>query len=100
MDDFGTGYSSLNMIASVPIDVLKMDISFVRNMNRDEKSLRLVELVIEIAKFLKIPVVAEGVEDAEQFESLKKMGCDIMQGYYFSRPLSEEDFASLIQKER
>ena len=100
MDDFGSGYSSLNMIASVPIDVLKMDISFVRNMNRDEKSLRLVELVIEIAKFLKIPVVAEGVEDAEQFESLKKMGCDIMQGYYFSRPLSEEDFASLIQKER
>lgn len=98
MDDFGTGYSSLNMITSIPIDVLKMDMIFIRNMNRDEKSLKLVELVIDIAKFLQVPVVAEGVEDKEQVEQLKKMGCDIIQGYYFSKPVPPEEFAAFIEK--
>ena len=99
MDDFGSGYSSLNMITTIPIDVLKMDMSFVRNMNKDEKCLKLVELVISIAKFLNVPVVAEGVEDAGQVEALKKMGCDIIQGYYFSKPLPAEEFAALLKKE-
>lgn len=99
MDDFGSGYSSLNMITTIPIDVLKMDMSFVRNMNKDEKSLKLVELVISIAKFLNVPVVAEGVEDAGQVEALKKMGCDIIQGYYFSKPLPAEEYAALLKKE-
>ena len=99
MDDFGSGYSSLNMITTIPIDVLKMDMSFVRNMNKDEKCLKLVELVISIAKFLNVPVVAEGVEDASQVEALKKMGCDIIQGYYFSKPLPADDFAALLKKE-
>ncbi len=98
MDDFGTGYSSLNMITTIPIDVLKMDMIFIRNMNRDEKSLKLVELVIDIAKFLKVPVVAEGVEDKEQVEQLKNMGCDIIQGYYFSRPVPPDEFAEFIKK--
>lgn len=99
MDDFGTGYSSLNMITSIPIDVLKMDMIFIRNMNKDEKSLKLVELVIDIAKFLNVPVVAEGVEDKEQVEQLRKMGCDIIQGYYFSKPVPPEEFAAFIEKE-
>ena len=99
MDDFGSGYSSLNMITTIPIDVLKMDMSFVRNMNKDEKCLKLVELVISIAKFLNVPVVAEGVEDAGQVEALKKMGCDIIQGYYFSKPLPADGFAELLKKE-
>ena len=98
MDDFGTGYSSLNMITTIPIDVLKMDMIFIRNMNRDEKSLKLVELVIDIADFLNVPVVAEGVEDKGQVEQLKKMGCDIIQGYYFSKPVPPEEFAAFIEK--
>jgi len=98
MDDFGTGYSSLNMITTIPIDVLKMDMIFIRNMNKDEKSLKLVELVIDIAKFLNVPVVAEGVEDKGQVEQLKKMGCDVIQGYYFSKPVPPEEFAAFIEK--
>ncbi|MBO4337044.1 MAG: EAL domain-containing protein [Lachnospiraceae bacterium] len=99
MDDFGSGYSSLNMITTIPIDVLKMDMKFIRNMNKDEKSLRLVELVMDIAEFLGVPVVAEGVEDKAQFETLKKMGCDIIQGYYFSKPLSPQEFETYIINE-
>ncbi len=99
MDDFGTGYSSLNMITTIPIDVLKMDMIFIRNMNKDEKSLKLVELVIDIAKFLKVPVVAEGVEDKEQVAQLKEMGCDVIQGYYFSKPVPPDEFAAFIEKE-
>ena len=98
MDDFGTGYSSLNMITTIPIDVLKMDMIFIRNMNKDEKSLKLVELVIDIAKFLNVPVVAEGVEDEGQVKQLKKMGCDIIQGYYFSKPVPPDEFAVFIEK--
>ncbi len=99
MDDFGTGYSSLNMITTIPIDVLKIDMSFIRNMNRDEKSRKLVELVMEIADFLKVPAVAEGVEDESQLEALKKMGCQLIQGYYFSKPVPPEDFEKFIKQE-
>lgn len=99
MDDFGTGYSSLNMITTIPIDVLKIDMIFIRNMNRGEKDLKLVELVMDIARFLNVPVVAEGVEDREQVEQLRKMGCDIIQGYYFSKPVPPEEFEALIEKE-
>ena len=97
MDDFGSGYSSLNMLASIPIDVLKMDMAFIRNMETDEKSLRLVRLVIDIAKFLEVPVVAEGVETKSQLELLKGMGCEYVQGYYFSGPVPPEKFAAFIE---
>jgi EAL domain-containing protein (putative c-di-GMP-specific phosphodiesterase class I) len=100
MDDFGSGYSSLNMITTIPIDVLKMDMKFIRNMNKDEKSLKLVELVVDIAKFLGVPVVAEGVEDEVQLNTLKEMGCDLIQGYYFSKPVPPEEFEAFIEKEQ
>ncbi len=96
MDDFGTGYSSLNMITGIPIDVLKIDMKFIRNMNKDEKSLKLVELVMDIAKFLNVPAVAEGVEEASQVEKLKEMGCELIQGYYFSKPVPAEEFNRFI----
>ena len=92
MDDFGTGYSSLNMLSAMPIDVLKMDRAFIRNIEHDEKDIHLVGLIIDIAKNLKIPVIAEGVETAEQMKLLKNLGCAIVQGYYFSRPLHASDF--------
>ncbi|MCR5108564.1 MAG: EAL domain-containing protein [Lachnospiraceae bacterium] len=96
MDDFGSGYSSLNMLTVMPIDIIKMDIGFIRNMTKDEKSKRLVELIINIAQFLKLRVVAEGVEDKDQLEMLKGMGCDIVQGFYFSKPLPAEEFEALF----
>ena len=92
MDDFGTGYSSLNMLSELPIDVLKMDQAFIRNIEHDEKDVQLVALILGIAKNLKIPVVAEGVETENQLEMLKELGCAIVQGYYFSRPLPSADF--------
>ena len=96
MDDFGTGYSSLNMLSSMPIDVLKMDRAFVRNIEHDKKDILLVALIIDIAKNLRIPVVAEGVETEEQMKLLKDLGCEVVQGYFFSRPLHASDFGTFI----
>ncbi len=92
MDDFGSGYSSLNMLTTIPIDALKMDMKFIRNMQKDEKSMKLVELVLDIADFLQVPVIAEGVETEEQMQLLKERGCAIIQGYYFSKPVPPEEF--------
>ncbi len=100
MDDFGSGYSSLNMLSSMPIDVLKMDMAFIRNIEHNATDFRLVELILDIARYLKVSVVAEGVETEEQLAMLKNAGCDLVQGYYFSRPLPPEDFEKLIIKEK
>ena len=99
MDDFGSGYSSLNMLTSLPIDVLKLDMAFIRGIAAGNKELRMVELILEIADFLKVPVIAEGVETQEQYELLKAAGCDIIQGYYFSKPLFPDEFGLLIERE-
>ena len=98
MDDFGTGYSSLGMLTAMPIDILKLDMSFIRNMLVDKKSLKLIDLIMDIARFLGVPVVAEGVEEERQYLQLKEMGCDIIQGYYFSPPLPADEFDRLIKK--
>ena len=92
MDDFGSGYSSLCMLASLPIDALKLDIQFIRTAFRDGGNTRLLEAVVLLAKSLDVPTVAEGVETAEQLQALKAMGCDIVQGYYFSRPVPAGEF--------
>ena len=99
MDDFGSGYSSLNMLAALPIDALKLDMKFVRRICENAKDLRMVQLMIEIAAFLNVPVIAEGVETEEQYRLLKENGCDIIQGYYFSKPLPVEQFSEMIEKE-
>lgn len=99
MDDFGSGYSSLNMLASLPIDALKLDMKFVRRICENAKDLRMVQLMIEIAAFLNVPVIAEGVETEEQYRLLKENGCDIIQGYYFSKPLPVDQFSEMIEKE-
>ena len=99
MDDFGSGYSSLNMISMLPIDALKMDMNFIRNMHtRGSKNNRIIELMIDIAHYLGVPVVAEGVETQEQVELLRHMGCNIVQGYYFSKPVTPEEFETFIEK--
>ena len=100
MDDFGSGYSSLNMLAAMPIDALKLDMRFVRNMTAGSKDYRMVELMVDIAKFLSVPVIAEGVETQEQVDLLRGCGCDMVQGYYFSKPVPPEDFARFIAAEK
>ena len=100
MDDFGTGYSSLNMLSSMPIDVLKMDMSFVRNIEKSETDLRLMKLILDIAGNLKLSVVAEGVETEGQLKLLRDADCDLVQGYYFSRPVPANEFEVFIEKER
>lgn len=96
MDDFGTGYSSLNMVSNLPIDILKIDMSFIKNMCNNEKDLKMVEILLNISEFLKVKVIAEGVETKEQYDLLKEMGCDIIQGYYLSRPLPSDQFEAII----
>ena len=92
MDDFGTGYSSLGMLSQLPIDALKLDMSFVRSAFGETRDMRMIELIIDIADYLHVPVVAEGVETEEQYLVLKAMGCDLVQGYYFSKPVPPEAF--------
>ena len=100
MDDFGCGYSSLNMLADVPVDVLKLDMRFVQNLKSNEKRETMIRLVMDIAKYLNMEVVAEGVEDKHQVDFLRSVGCDIIQGYYFSKPLSEDEFVELVKREQ
>lgn len=99
MDDFGSGYSSLNMLSSMPIDILKMDMKFIRNIEHSETDFRLVKLVLDIARYLDVPVIAEGVENENQLKMLKDAGCDIVQGFYFSRPVPPDIFEKYIVQE-
>ena len=100
MDDFGAGYSSLNMLSSLPIDVLKMDMNFIKNIEFNEKDFRLMQLVLDIARYLDVPVIAEGVETLRQLEMLRGEKCDIVQGFFFSRPVPPKEFEKLILKEQ
>ncbi len=92
MDDFGSGYSSLHMLSEMPVDVLKMDRGFVRHVGESEKDDSVVSMILNIAKALGIPVIAEGVETEEQLKRLKELGCFIVQGYCFSKPLHSTEF--------
>ena len=96
MDDFGSGYSSLNMLTNLPIDMLKLDMQFIRNETAKPENQGILRFIIEIARWLKLSVVAEGVETKEQFERLKKIGCDYVQGYYFAKPMPAGEFEALI----
>ncbi|WP_200762876.1 EAL domain-containing protein [Nitrosophilus alvini] len=97
IDDFGTGYSSLNYLKRFPIDTLKIDQSFIKTLEIDEKNRAIVKTVISIAKTLGFKVIAEGVEKKDHAQFLKKEKCDIAQGYFFSRPLSPEKFIELLK---
>ncbi len=96
MDDFGSGYSSLNMISTLPVDALKLDMAFIRNAFRGRKNTRMLEFVFDMADSLEVPTIAEGVETAEQMLNLKAMGCDIVQGFYFSKPVPPEEFEKYL----
>ncbi|NRA19091.1 MAG: EAL domain-containing protein [Oceanospirillaceae bacterium] len=97
LDDFGTGYSSLTILKNLPIDELKIDKSFVFDMLIDSKTFSMVEGIIAISQKLKIITVAEGIETEEVKKALKNLGCDIYQGYYFSKPLNKEGLKKYLQ---
>ena len=100
MDDFGTGYSSLGMLSHLPLDALKLDMSFVRSAFGETKDVRMIELIIDIADYLNVPVVAEGVETEEQCLALKALGCDVVQGYYFSKPVPATEFDRFLAERK
>ena len=99
MDDFGSGYSSLNMLSTLPVDALKMDMKFIQNVQKNNRDFRMIELILDIAEYIGVPVIAEGVEDEEQLRLLKDAGCAIVQGYYFSKPVPAKEFEKLICKD-
>ena len=99
MDDFGSGYSSLNMISMLPIDVIKLDMKMLHTAFSKQTDTRILKAVIGLADSLHVPTIAEGVETAEQLKSLKEMGCDMVQGYYFSTPLPPEEFEKFLAEE-
>ncbi|MBF0448299.1 MAG: EAL domain-containing protein [Magnetococcales bacterium] len=96
MDDFGTGYSSLSILKHFPIDTLKIDRSFVQELSRDSDDAQIVSAIISMSHSLHLKVVAEGVETREQLELLSERGCDLIQGYYFSKPLPEKQFGQML----
>lgn len=98
MDDFGSGYSSLNMLSELPINILKLDMSFINESANDRKK-RILRVITYLARELNLPVVAEGVETEKQVLLLRELGCDYAQGYYYARPKSKEDFIKLMQED-
>jgi diguanylate cyclase (GGDEF)-like protein/PAS domain S-box-containing protein len=98
IDDFGTGYSSLAQIKHFPIDTLKVDRSFIRNIPQDVEDKAITEAIIAMGKTLSLTVVAEGVETQEQLDFLREHSCDEMQGYHFSKPIAPELFADLLRQ--
>ena len=100
MDDFGTGYSSLNMLSTLPIDALKLDMQFVRTAFKEGGNTHMVEIIIQIAALLSVPVIAEGVETEEQLNTLRHLGCDLIQGYFFSKPVPAKEFEAFILQKK
>lgn len=96
MDDFGTGYSSLNMLKDIQIDVLKLDMGFLKSSDYSAKGGNILTAILKMAESLKMQTIAEGVETKEQVEFLKGIGCKYVQGFYYSKPLPIEDFEKLI----
>ncbi len=99
MDDFGTGYSSLNMLSELPIDVLKLDMSFVQSNTADQAEKNIISFIVELAKWMELTITAEGAETKDQVDRLKDMNCDAVQGYYYCRPIPEAEFIQKLRED-
>ena len=97
MDDFGSGYSSLNMLNQMELDILKLDMKFIQNETSKPLEQGILRFVVELARWMNLSVVAEGVETRAQLERLRKIGCDYVQGYFFSKPLAADEFEKLLK---
>ena len=100
IDDFGSGHSSLNTITRLPFDILKIDMKFIREMDKDIRNKEVVKMVIELSKTLGVKTTAEGVEEENQYLYLKELGCDYIQGYYFSKPLPKDQYIKLLMENK
>ena len=98
MDDFGSGYSSLNILKDLPIDVLKIDMKFINDFEKSQKAAVILEAVIRMAKWMKLQVVSEGIETRKEWDYLKSVECDLVQGFYFYKPMPEEAFMELLNR--
>ncbi|MEW8314233.1 MAG: EAL domain-containing protein [Candidatus Thiodiazotropha endolucinida] len=96
LDDFGTGYSSLSVLRRLPIDVVKIDKSFIHDILTDSHDIALVKSIIGIGKSLNIPTLAEGVEELEQVVLLELYGCDLFQGFFFAKPMNMQSLHSFL----
>lgn len=99
MDDFGSGYSSLNMLNELPIDILKLDMKFIQNETAKPNSQGILQFIIDLARWMHLSVVAEGVETKEQLARLEEIGCDYVQGYYFAKPMPHKEFEALLAEQ-
>ena len=97
IDDFGTGYSSLSYLKKFPLNILKIDQSFIRDITVNRQDASITTAIIALARSLDLEVIAEGVETLEHLLFLREKGCDLMQGYFFSRPIPADDFSKLLQ---
>jgi EAL domain-containing protein (putative c-di-GMP-specific phosphodiesterase class I) len=97
IDDFGTGVSSLGQLRRFPVDLIKVDKSFVQGVERDQKDAAIATNVVNLAHALGLPAIAEGIETDRQLESMIEFGCDLAQGYLFARPAPAEDVASMLR---
>lgn len=100
MDDFGSGFSSLNMLKDVSVDLLKIDVNFLQGDYQREKGSKIIAAIIQMAHELEIPVLTEGVENKQQAQYLSGLGCSLMQGFYFSKPLPIGDFENLLKEQK
>jgi EAL domain-containing protein (putative c-di-GMP-specific phosphodiesterase class I) len=100
IDDFGTGYSSIGYLKRLPISQVKIDKSFVRELIIDADDEAIVRAIVTLAHSLRLEVIAEGVENTAQLDFLRDEGCDMMQGYHYSRPLGSEAFEQLLRQDR
>lgn len=100
LDDFGTGYSCLSYLKTLPLDVLKIDRAFVRNVTTDIKDAAIVKTIVALSRNLKLRTIVEGVETEEQFNVLSNLGCNDFQGYLFSKPVRAESFELLLKKQQ
>jgi EAL domain-containing protein (putative c-di-GMP-specific phosphodiesterase class I) len=98
IDDFGTGYSSLSYLNNFPADILKVDKSFIDKMNSNDASEQYVAAIISMGHVMNFGVISEGVENPEQLETLRRIGCDFIQGYIWGRPMSPEAAEDLLMK--
>ena len=97
VDDFGSGFSSLSLLKDIPANVIKLDKEFLNTEGENKKEKVIINSVINMAKELDLTTVAEGVEDQSQSDLLKSMGCDIVQGFFYARPMPEEQYESLLR---